>query len=149
MIVGVAGTRDIEDYDLVASAIRDSNYEVTLLVHGGARGVDKLAGRYSLEVLKRRPRVIEVTQADYDAYGAAAPLHRNTRIVRVIDALVAIWDGKSRDTLDIINKARSRGLPTYVVRHGELAFSPRVSRTEKGKCSDEPTQRRSTPPAAS
>jgi predicted Rossmann-fold nucleotide-binding protein len=83
----------------------------TVVISGGAFGVDYLAARYArykgLEVVEIRP--------DYKKYrGEYAPLARNTDIARECDGLIAFWDGKSRGTADVIAKVARIGKPVWV-----------------------------------
>lgn len=84
----IAGSRGITDFDLSAHVPKDT----TLIISGGARGVDSLAEEYAdshgISKLVLRPR--------YELYGRAAPLHRNREMVELADAVIVIWDGKSR-----------------------------------------------------
>ena len=47
----IAGSRDITDYTVVLSAILLSEFKITEVVAGGARGVDKLAERFAADML--------------------------------------------------------------------------------------------------
>jgi len=48
--------------------------------------------------------------------GRRAPLVRNDLMLRVADAVIAVWDGRSRGTAFVIRRARALGLPLLVVR---------------------------------
>ncbi|MFM7858006.1 MAG: SLOG family protein, partial [Flammeovirgaceae bacterium] len=87
----VAGSRGIADYEVVLAAIRQSGFEVTEVVSGTARGVDKLGERYAIE------NVIPITRfvPDWDKHGKRAGYLRNTEMGDYADALIAVWDGES------------------------------------------------------
>lgn len=108
MKIIIAGSRDITDYKVVEEAIRQSGWldEHTEIVSGMARGVDMLAVEYAQTnhlPLYRFP-------ADWDKYGKGAGYIRNREMAAFADALIAIWDGKTRGTKMMIDVARSKGL---------------------------------------
>ena len=86
----IVGSRSITDFDLSPYISSD----VDTVISGGAGGVDSLAEQYAdLHRLSKyilRPR--------YDLYGRAAPLKRNEQMVDIADALLVIWDGRSKGT---------------------------------------------------
>ena len=106
----IAGSRNITDLSVVREAVERSGFSVTEVVSGGARGVDRLGERLAgiLEVPCR------VFPADWDAHGRSAGAIRNGEMADYADALVAVWDGRSRGTANMISQARRRGLEVYV-----------------------------------
>ena len=116
MKVIVAGCRYIDDYDVVAQAIKESGFKVTEVVSGRAKGVDKLGERWA----DHNKIPVKPFPADWDKHGKAAGLIRNEEMARYADALVAVWDGESRGTLNMINTmgAVGKGNGTYVYMHG-------------------------------
>ncbi len=114
MKVIVAGSRDITDYDIVRKALdeaRENGLEVTTIIEGGAQGVDSLATRYAIEHGIEHIRV----PADWKRYGRGAGRKRNEQMAVMGDALIAIWDGKSRGTRHMIDCARQRTLHVKVI----------------------------------
>lgn len=109
----IAGSRGIDDFAIVAQAIVDSKFEITEVVSGTAKGVDTEGeGWASLnEVpIKRFP-------ADWKPNGVfdrGAGHKRNAKMAEYADALIAVWDGKSPGTRNMINEAAKRGLKIYV-----------------------------------
>ena len=81
--------------------------EATMLISGGAMGVDTLAEAYASE--KGLP--IQVIKPRYDLFGKKAPLLRNRQIVECADLVIAIWDGESTGTAYTIDYAHERGVP--------------------------------------
>jgi hypothetical protein len=111
----IAGSRDITDLGLVRQAVLSSGIIPTVIISGGARGVDSLG-----EVLAREMDIpIDRHPADWDKHGRSAGYIRNAEMAEVADALVAIWDGVSRGTESMINLANKKGLKVYVERIGE------------------------------
>ena len=86
----IVGSRSITNFDLSPYITEN----VDTVISGGAGGVDSLAEQYAdLHRLSKyilRPR--------YDLYGRAAPLKRNEQMVDIADALLVIWDGRSKGT---------------------------------------------------
>ena len=77
----------------------------TVIVTGGAGGVDKTAERVGL----LRKLSVEIFPAQWGKHGKVAGLLRNTQIVDRSTEVVAFWDGVSRGTLDTIRKAHAAG----------------------------------------
>jgi hypothetical protein len=111
MRVIVAGSRTYEDFPAISRAIEDSGFRITQLVSGACRtGVDALAehwASYRNISIKRFP-------ADWDTHGRAAGPIRNAEMAAYAEALIAIWDGRSRGTKNMIDEARKRRLPIFV-----------------------------------
>ena len=84
----IAGSRNIKEYD-VKKYITDA---VTLIICGGAVGVDSLAEQAADELGISKL----VLRPEYKKYGKAAPLIRNREMVEMADEVVVIWDGISR-----------------------------------------------------
>jgi hypothetical protein len=106
----VAGSRTIRDPRVVARAIAASGFDVTVLVSGGAQGVDRLGEEWA------RDRYVHVERwpADWAKHGKAAGPIRNEAMAAAAHALVAVWDGVSRGTAHMVRAARARGLQVYV-----------------------------------
>lgn len=122
----IAGSRSIEDADLEVDAAMSQitagggnrgRYEI---VSGGARGVDKAGERwaeeYDCDVACFDPYNKENTLTEHSYYeeGKVAFLKRNGEMAEYADMLVAIWDGESNGTRDMIDKALDGGLDVYV-----------------------------------
>lgn len=110
MKVIVAGSRSIEDYNIVMDAIAESSFPLTEIVSGHAKGVDALGEKYAKE--NRIP--LKIFEAKWRMLGKRAGYQRNIDMARYADALVAIWDGKSAGTKNMINIAKGYGLKIYV-----------------------------------
>jgi hypothetical protein len=86
---------------------------VVEVVHGGASGIDSAAGWY-FATHKR----VTVFEAEWDVHGKAAGPIRNKEMADYADALLAIWDGKSKGTKNMIETAEKAGLEVYIHRYG-------------------------------
>lgn len=110
MKVGVVGSRDFTDYTLLCKTL--SNYKISLIVSGGARGADTLATKFAEE------NNIPVKEFIPDwTIGKHAGFLRNTEIVNESDIIIAFWDGASKGTLDSIKKARKQKKVVIVVNY--------------------------------
>ncbi len=111
MRVIIAGSRTITNLATVEAAIKASGWRGSIaeVVSGGARGVDTLAEAWAAE------RGIAITRfpADWRTHGRAAGPMRNREMAEYADALIAVWDGESRGTANMIEEARKRGLPIH------------------------------------
>lgn len=102
MKIAIVGSRDFARLDLVTAYIEALPMD-TVVVSGGARGVDSVA----VEAAERRGLVTVTYPADWDAYGKGAGFIRNQLIVDQADKVVAFWDGKSKGTRDTMRKAHN------------------------------------------
>jgi hypothetical protein len=110
MKVIIAGSRTITDAFLVRKAIEDSGFEITEVVCGGARGVDQMGELYA----RRHHLPVKYFPAHWKEFGKSAGFIRNREMAKYADALIAIWDGESRGTKNMIELAMKEHLQTYV-----------------------------------
>lgn len=108
----LAGSRSITSVGALYDAIRASGFEITEVVCGEARGVDAM-GRWWAES-HRIP--VAKFPADWDKHGRQAGYLRNVQMGNYAEALIAIWDGRSRGTRHMIDIATKNGLKVYVHR---------------------------------
>ena len=57
--------------------------------------------------------------ADWKKYKADAGMNRNRQMAEYADALLAIWDGDSKGTLNMIKRAETEKLQIFIWRVGE------------------------------
>jgi hypothetical protein len=110
MKVIVAGSRGISDPNAVADAIEQSGWDITEIVSGGAAGVDLLGEAFA------RFAKIEIKQfiPDWRKYGKRAGPLRNKDMAKYADGLIAIWDGQSRGTKNMIDEMQALKKPVIV-----------------------------------
>lgn len=132
MRVIVAGSRGLTDMGALLEAIARSRFRISEVVSGGCKGSpDELGERWARErgVPLRvfpapwdevdHPEAVVRSRPDGSRYDAAAGRRRNVQMAEYAEALIALWDGKSRGTAHMIAEARRRGLKVYVhQRHG-------------------------------
>jgi predicted Rossmann fold nucleotide-binding protein DprA/Smf involved in DNA uptake len=108
--IAVVGSRSYRNLAAVRAFV-DMLSTDTVLVSGGARGVDKTAERHAAS---RGMRVVSIPP-DFKVHGRRAPLVRNEQIVERADWVVAFWDGKSAGTLHTMSIARRMKKPLIVM----------------------------------
>ena len=103
----IAGSRSITDFDLAPHIPA----ETSLIITGGAMGVDMLAEQYAdahkLSKLVLRP--------NYRHYGRCAPLRRNREMIEIADCILIVWDTRSRGTAYTIKCANELKKPLTVL----------------------------------
>lgn len=106
----IAGSRSIKRYSIVKQAILESKFKITRIVSGRARGVDYLG-----EVYARINKIpIDPFPAKWEKYGKAAGAIRNQLMAQNADALIAVWDGESPGTANMIKLAKENNLKIFI-----------------------------------
>ena len=106
----IAGSRSIEDFYLIDKAVLASGFEITEVVSGNARGVDRLGEQWALE------HRVPVTKfpAEWDTYGKSAGMVRNAEMATYADAAVILWDGVSVGTSHMVEIAYQHGIEVFI-----------------------------------
>lgn len=113
MKILACGSRTWDDGDFIEEALFTLDYGAgALLIHGGARGADQLAGeaaeKLGLEVKEMKP--------DWETHGKKAGVIRNIQMLNEEpDVVIAFWNGKSKGTKHTIMEALRRKVPHVVV----------------------------------
>lgn len=110
MKVIIAGGRNFEDYEVVKKAIEESGYLITEVVSGKAPGVDSLGERWA----KENNIPIIPFPADWSTYDRAAGPIRNQKMADYSDTLVAVWDGVSRGTKDMVRRMKKMNKDVHI-----------------------------------
>ena len=109
MILLISGPRSLEvDPEVIGELLQENNIKPDKIITGGAKGIDACAEAYA-------------NQAKIP-YEALRPIHRaswgaianNTRLAKEGDVLLAITDGASHGTADMITRMKKLGKPTFV-----------------------------------
>jgi hypothetical protein len=111
MRVIVCGGRDFDDFMAVDSALR--HVAPSVVVHGGARGADSLAGEWA--ALHGVSCV--VFPADWTKHGKAAGPIRNQQMIDAGADLVLAFPG-GRGAADCVDRARVAGITVVDLREG-------------------------------
>jgi hypothetical protein len=113
MKVIIAGSRTITDpnvvVDFIIEVVLKHELDITEVVCGGARGVDEIGYRFG----KTMNLPVKVFQALWDTFGKSAGPRRNRAMAEYADALILVWDGKSRGSANMKSEAQKCGLTIY------------------------------------
>ncbi len=112
MKVIIAGMRDFKDYNVLLKAIKEADFNITEVVSGRAKGVDAMGETYA----KINNIPVKPFPAQWALYGKSAGHRRNWQMAEYADALIAIWNGRSRGTGGMIRIAKNHLLKIYVER---------------------------------
>lgn len=129
----IAGSRTITEYAIVLQAIAASGFKITSVVSGTASGVDRLGERYARE----QALPLHQYPAEWVKHGKSAGPIRNRKMADNAEALIAIWDGESSGTRNMIQEALKRSLEVYVHNVQQPAPSVSVHHTIEGWCTDD------------
>lgn len=108
----IAGSRTITNYQsmLEAADMIPLDFYVDEVVSGMAKGADHL-GEWWAEI-NHIP--VKAFYPDWEQYGKGAGLVRNTQMGEYADALLALWDGKSKGTKHMIEYMTNLNKPVWV-----------------------------------
>lgn len=102
----IAGTRIIDDYEFLCSVMDDLSWAPTAVLCGCANGVNANGKRWAID----NDVKVEFYLANWQRFEKAAGPMRNSKMVANAEALVLIWDGKSKGSADVLAKAKAKGL---------------------------------------
>lgn len=113
MKVIIAGSNTIKPHpSLISYAIYCSGFDITEVVCSDAGGIDAggaaWAAMYNIPVAHFKP--------DWEQYGKRAGYLRNSAMAEHADAAIIIWDGQSKGSEHMINIARKRGMPLFILQ---------------------------------
>ena len=111
----IAGSRDFHSLPVLIEAIDSCGFEVSEVVSGRARGADRIGEEWAL----RNDIPIIYHPANWDKFGRSAGYIRNSEMAEDAEALIAIWDGRSHGTKNMIEVARKKGLEVFVYEFSE------------------------------
>jgi len=127
----IAGSRSLVNYDTSPELVKqqlDNLYtfmeyhiekyawEITEVVSGRAKTVDTLGERWAND----RFIPIAYFPANWKEYGKSAGPIRNQEMIDYAEAAIYFWDGKSKGTLDCINRAKNIPKIIFKVENFEL-----------------------------
>ena len=118
MRVIITGSRRWKDRKRIENRLFDlaiehaGNLDDLVIVHGSAKGADRIAHQ---EAEKAGLRV-EPHPADWEQYGKRAGVIRNEEMAELGgDLCIAFWDGRSKGTADMMERAKEHGIPVEVI----------------------------------
>lgn len=126
----IAGCRHYKSFrPFIIAAIEEyfNSGEITEVLCGMAEGADllgkQLAEYYKIPV-KEYPAqwknfdlpYVKIKTNDYGKYNALAGMWRNQKMAEDADFLIAIWDGKSKGTKDMIDRMKKLKKPYIILK---------------------------------
>ena len=86
--------------------------DVTVVISGGARGVDKSGEEWAEWFARGLARY----SADWEKYGKSAGFLRNRQMAKLADGLFLVWDGLSKGAADMKKVIEQEGKPVWEVK---------------------------------
>jgi len=108
--VGIVGSRGFSDLERVKDYVKSLDKD-TIIVSGGAKGVDETAEKMGEELGMK----VVSFKPDWKKYGRGAGIVRNKEICKYSDMIVSFWDGKSKGTLNTIDTAKKMNMIVQVI----------------------------------
>ena len=125
MRVIIAGTRSLYRTEVVRKAIAESGWTLNEIISGGAQGVDTIGE----EIAKEDGIDLVRFPANWKKLNKAAGYKRNEKMAwyanlfneeggvipdKLKGGLIAVWDGQSTGTKNMIEIAERVGLPVFI-----------------------------------
>ena len=114
MKIIIAGSRNFTDYKKLSEIcdnILQDQTDVEIVSGAYYKGADLLGEQYAAEKGFRLTKF----PADWKSFGRAAGPKRNEQMAKYADALIAFWDGKSKGTKHMIEKAKKENLIVKII----------------------------------
>lgn len=96
--LAIIGSRSFSSYNDLDIAIKDLNFDLALIISGGARGADQLAESWA----NAKKIAFKAILPQWKKYGKGAGIVRNQLIVEEADFCLIFWDGESLGTKSTI-----------------------------------------------
>ena len=112
MKIIIAGSRFIDNFQLICDAVKESRFNITEVISGCANGVDSLGEQWALQnniQIKKFP-------ADWTRFGKNAGPIRNQLMIDYVGkdgGLIIIWNGKSKGSANILKQAKGKEIQIY------------------------------------
>ena len=117
----IAGSRDLNIANsFIRAILRHYNiyYDLKEIVSGGASGIDSCGEAFvkdENECLTVPNTTLKQFLANWETHGKAAGPIRNKEMAEYADALLLIWDGKSRGSASMKKEMQKLNKPIYEV----------------------------------
>lgn len=119
MKVIIAGSRHFKEKDFMETIVAAkgySDFDITEVVTGGAEGIDKAGERFAkLNGIPTTENKFIIPKWVWDYLGKKAGPLRNKAMAEYADALILIWDGKSRGSASMKREMQALKKPIYEV----------------------------------
>lgn len=113
----IAGSRSISNSDTVYEAINNAiseGFNISEVVSGTAKGVDTIGEEWAEDNdvnVKRFPYEDFLEESE-----KPAPLMRNDKMAKYAEQAIIVWDGQSKGTEYMIDKAKEENLELFIER---------------------------------
>ena len=108
----IAGSRTLNpSVKDIGEQVSKFNIGITEVVSGGADGVDSCGEEYALAA----DQPLKIFKADWNKHGKAAGPIRNKQMAEYADALLLIWDGKSKGSANMKKNMIDLGKKVYEI----------------------------------
>lgn len=140
MKVIIAGDRECSDYEIIERAVEQAGFEITEVVSGGARGIDRTGEEWAKkncipiklfkaewDNLKQDGAVVKTKKNPWtkalEKYNANAGFYRNEQMAKYADALIAIQPhGPTNGTQNMIKMAKKEGLKIHEYKKDDSEY---------------------------
>jgi hypothetical protein len=113
MRILVSGSRECLNYEYMSKILSDYTDAETVIIHGGARGADSMAGKYASE----KGLKVQVYPADWNKHGkAAGPIRNQQMLDEGKPDMVIAFPGDGNGTWNMINIARKANVPVRIYK---------------------------------
>lgn len=111
----ICGSRDINDYELLKQAIKESEFNITEVISGCAFGADKLGEKWA----KENDIKLSLHPAEWNIYGKLAGRIRNSKMLTFVlppadGCVIALWDGESKGTAHMIEITKKANVKLFI-----------------------------------
>ena len=107
MIISVIENKNFDEYEILEEEIINhcglSN--IDKIIMGDARGADELIANFA----NKHNIESEIIELDIQQYGRLATTYRGKDVMAASDFTFVFWDGKSKETLDIMKQCYKLG----------------------------------------
>jgi len=118
----IAGSRNITAAKSVEDAIKESGFEITEVVCGSARGVDTLGELWA----KANKIPVRYFPAEWKKFGLSAGHKRNAQMAEYAEALILVWDGRSKGSKSMRDLAeKTAEKRSFKIYEKKIVVSPR------------------------
>lgn len=109
----IAGSRHITNQDYLLVALDKCGWKPTVVLCGMAKGADMLGYNWALLnsiPIEKYPACWKDSNGRFDI---TAGFKRNALMAKYAEALIALWDGETKGTGNMITLAKQYGLKVY------------------------------------
>lgn len=110
MKYGISGYRDYKNYEKFSEILKRDFPDITVLILGDCRGVDKMAKKFAIE---NNITYIE-HKAQWKLHKLSAGPIRNKKIADDCEQLIAFYHKKSKGTRNCIGLAMQQQKPVHI-----------------------------------